>query len=102
MGGKIERRREWAGSGMLGSRDYIDELEDRRLKHERVTRGKPEKPFSAILAEKMQGKPDSEEEEEESRPEGAIEPHMGLQLGQSTELVGSGKGRRAGRVIVKG
>lgn len=101
MSSRIERRNNFAGRGMMNTPEHLEELENRRLQHERITRGKPEKPFSQVLHEKMHGKPEPREEEE--LPErGAKDPHLGLSPGQSPELAEGGRGRRAGRVIVKG
>jgi hypothetical protein len=46
------------------------------------------------------GQQDKQEDEEQEK--GAKDPLLGLSPGQSPELAKSGKGRRAGRVIVKG
>lgn len=102
MSGKIEKRRSWTGSGMMNTPDKLEELDERRAYHERITRGKPQKPFSQVLHEKMH--PDEQKPEPDEQPpeKGAIDPHMGLSPGQSPDLARSGKGRRAGRVIVKG
>lgn len=107
---RIEKRRTFAGTGMGTNPDSLEELEKRRDLHQRLIQGKPEKSFGQHLSEKMRklrGEQDAqdeqpEEQEPEAQEQGAIEPHMGLQPSQDSKLVGSGKGRRSGRVIVKG
>ena len=101
--GRIGPRQSFAGTGMQNSPEYLEELEDRRALHARLIKGKPEKTFSDFLEEKMRADDDTPEEEEDEMPEkGAKDPHLGLSVGQSPELAKSGKGRRAGRVIIKG
>ncbi|MFO0724680.1 MAG: hypothetical protein U1E65_12935 [Myxococcota bacterium] len=101
MADRIEKRRTFAGTGMLADPEYIEALDKRRDLHDRLTHGKPARPFSEVLDEKMYGKKAAEEPE--APPEkGAIEPHLGLAPTQDAGLVTSGKGRRSGRVIVKG
>jgi len=88
---------------MQNSPEYLEELADRRALHARLIKGKPEKTFSQFLEEKMHGDDQAPEQEDEELPEkGAKDPHLGLSVGQSPELAKSGKGRRAGRVIIKG
>jgi len=101
MSGKIERRRDLSGSST--SPEQIEELEERKALHRRLIQGKPSRSFDEHLREKMYGKPEDEAEEgEESPKRGAKDPHLGLSPGQSPDLASGGKGRRAGRVIVKG
>ena len=89
---------------MQNSPEYLEELDERRALHARLIKGKPEKTFSQFLEEKMRGDDgDSPDEEKDDPPEkGAKDPHLGLSVGQSPDLAKSGKGRRAGRVIIKG
>jgi len=99
---KIHPRQNFGGTGMMNSPEYLEELEARRAQHARLIAGKPVRTFGEILHEKMHGKPDSPEGEEEETPEkGAKDPHLGLSPAQSPDLAAGGKGRRAGRVIVK-
>lgn len=81
--------------------EYLEQLQERRDLHARLIAGKPERTFAAVLHEKMYGPPPAPPEEA-PRAAGAIEPHMGLSPSQDVGLVTSGKGRRSGRVIVKG
>lgn len=97
------------GSGQMNQPERIEELELRRAQHERITRGKPAKPFSELLDEKLkkrreqeQGKDEKEDEREEEQKDGAIDPHMGLVPGQSSAIANPSKGRRSAKVIVKG
>lgn len=99
MTGKIERRRSWTGTGMQGTPEHIEELEQRRSIHERLIAGKPARPFSAILADKISAARATPEPEPEAESRGAREPHVGLSPAQDPELAQS-KGRR--KVIVKG
>lgn len=101
MAYRIDKRRTFAGTGMLADPEYLDELDERRALHGRLIHGKPAKPFAEILDEKMYGKKTPEEPEPPAE-KGAIEPHLGLSPSQDAGLVTSGKGRRSGRVIVKG
>lgn len=84
--------------------DRLEELEELRAKHERLTRGKPVKAFGDLLDEKMKkrAKPEDEEEKKEEEEKGAKDPLLGLTPGQDIELAKGSKGRRAGKVIVKG
>lgn len=105
MADRIDKRQSFTGTGMMNSPEYLDELEERRETHARLIRGKPERTFGDIFAEKLQGKPEESESEEEAPEEeekGARDPYLGLAPGQDSSLAESGKGRRAGRVIVKG
>lgn len=101
MGDRIEKRRNFAGTGMMSQPEYLEQLQERRDLHARLIAGKPERTFAAVLHEKMHGPP-APPAEEPPREAGAIEPHMGLSPSQDVGLVTSGKGRRSGRVIVKG
>jgi hypothetical protein len=102
--GRIGPRQSFAGTGMQNSPEYLQELEERRILHARLIQGKPEKSFSDFLEEKMKGDDEAEsgEDAEEQPEKGAKDPHLGLSVGQSPDLAKSGKGRRAGRVIIKG
>lgn len=105
MGGKIEKRRTFAGTGMMSSPEALEELEKRRAQHARLIQGKPEKTFGELLDEKLRaarGEAPPEPEAPEPQPPGARDPHLGLSPSQDSGLVTSGKGRRSGRVIVKG
>jgi hypothetical protein len=103
--GRIGARPSFAGTGMNNSPEYLEELEERRTVHARLIHGKPKKAFSDFLKEKMKGEEESTDEEsaDEEMPEkGAKDPHLGLSPGQNPELAKGGKGRRVGRVIIKG
>ncbi|MEE2902924.1 MAG: hypothetical protein VYC39_11370 [Myxococcota bacterium] len=101
--GKIGPRQSFTGTGMQNSPEHLAELEERRTLHARLIQGKPEKTFSEFLEEKMRDDDDEGEEESDELPaKGVKDPHLGLSVGQSPDLAKSGKGRRAGRVIIKG
>lgn len=96
---RIEPRPYRVGTGDTTDPDHLDELQVRREKHDRLTRGKPERPFAAVLRERMRdGEP--EPEPPPTIPPGAIEPHLGLDPRQNPELA-AGQGR-ASKVIIKG
>lgn len=101
---KIERRQNFGGTGMMNSPEYLQDLQERRELHARLIAGKPERTFGEILHEKLHGKPEGapDGEEDDTPTRGAKDPHLGLSPTQSPDLAQSGKGRRAGRVIVKG
>jgi hypothetical protein len=107
---KIHGRNHMVGSGQMNQPERIEALETRRAQHERLTRGKPSKPFSELLDEKLkkrrqqeEGEGDEKDEnEKEDEKKGAIDPHLGLVPGQSTSIANRAKGRRSGKVIVKG
>ena len=101
MGDRIEKRRTFAGTGMLAQPEYLEELEARRARHARLIAGKPERSFQEWLDEKMYG-PRVAAIPADPAPPGAIEPHLGLAPTQDRAIVTSGRGRRSGRVIVKG
>ncbi len=103
MADRIDRRRNFAGTGMMNQPEYLEQLQERRDIHARLIAGKPERTFAAVLHEKMYGPPVAPPEDAPRDP-GAIDPHMGLSPSQDVKLVasGGGKGRRSGRVIVKG
>lgn len=100
---RIYGRNHLVGSGAMNHPDRLEELEELRAKHERLTRGKPVKAFGDLLDEKMKkhAKPEDEEEKKDE-PKGARDPLLGLNPGQDVELAKGSKGRRAGKVIVKG
>lgn len=105
---KIYGRNHLVGSGQMNHPDRIETLEARRAQHERLTRGKPVKPFRELLDEKMKRRRDREEERkdeddagEEEQRKGAIDPHLGL-LPAQTGIANRTKGRRSGKVILKG
>ena len=88
---------------MQSSPEHLAELDERRTLHARLIQGKPEKTFSEFLEEKMRDDDGEEPDDGDELPEkGVKDPHLGLSVGQSPELARSGKGRRAGRVIIKG
>lgn len=104
-----------AGSGMATTREQLAELQDRRDKHERLTRGAPSKTFGEVFEAKMKKHRRVEEEEkerkknegegEEEQPEekkGAIDPLLGLSPGQSASIANPSKDRRSAKFIVKG
>jgi hypothetical protein len=106
---KIHGRNHLIGSGQMNQPERLEALEARRAQHERLTRGKPAKPFSELLDEKLKkrrreerGDEDEEKENEEEEEKGAKDPHLGLVPGQSSSIANRGKGRRSGKVIVKG
>jgi len=101
MNRRIERRQWRIGSGEHCDPEAIEELEKRQAKHERLTRGKPARPFAQILKDRRDRDKPEEEEEEEVQTKGAIDPHMGLQRGQDSALTNRG-GKRSGKVILKG
>jgi hypothetical protein len=104
MAGKIEKRRTFAGTGMMSSPERLEELENRRALHARLIQGKPEKTFAELLDEKLRKArgelPPEPPDREDSL--GARDPHLGLSPSQDSSIAASGKGRRSGRVIVKG
>ena len=98
---RIETRPYRVGSGGATEPEAFEDLEVRREKHERLTRGKPAKSFKQILKERMYGE---DEEQDPSPPEpssGAIEPYLGLDPRQDAQLANQ-KGRRSAKVIIKG
>src|SRR5215831_17280740 len=106
---KIHGRNHLIGSGQMNQPERIEALEARRAQHERLTRGKPTKPFSELLDEKMnkhnreeKGEGSEDETEDEAEEKGAKDPHLGLVPGQSSAIANPAKGRRSGKVIVKG
>lgn len=97
--------------------EVLEELETRRALHERITRGKPARPFADLLEEKMRGKKrdggggdeggdkdGNEDQADSAEPEqkGARDPLLGLAPNQDPSIANPGKGRRGGKVIVKG
>lgn len=94
-----------SGSGMKNSPEQLQELEERREAHAKVTRAKPKVAFGELLAKKLrpedEGKGEEPAEEEEAEEEGARDPLLGLSPRQDPDL-GRGKKGRAGKVIVKG
>lgn len=111
VAGRIHGRNHLVGSGQMNQPERIEELELRRAKHERVTRGKPAKAFGELLDEKLRKRSSKdsrrdrgggEEDHEEEAKDGAIDPLLGLVPGQSTEIANPSGGRRSGKVIVKG
>ncbi|MBI2375902.1 MAG: hypothetical protein HYV07_18055 [Deltaproteobacteria bacterium] len=99
MADRIEKRHTWAGTGMMNTPEALSELEQRKELHERLIQGKGPRTFDEIFEEKLHGKPEPEQVEEETK--GAIEPLLGLAPSQSAALA-TGKKGRAGRVIIKG
>lgn len=98
---RIDPRPHRVGSDpSTGDPESLDDLQIRREKHERITRGKPERPFSKVLADRMRGGPEPAPEPPAPPPRGAIEPHLGLTPQQDRRLA-SGQTRSA-KVIVKG
>ncbi len=98
---RIERRNHRIGQGEHCDPEAIEELQKRQEQHERLTRGKPARPFAQILKDRRNRDKPEEEEAEEAPRKGAIDPHMGLQLGQDSALTNGG-GVRSGKIIVKG
>lgn len=98
---RIQRRNHRIGQGENCDPEAIEELQKRHEQHERLTRGKPARAFSQILKDRRDRDKPEEEEEEAAPRKGAIDPHMGLQLGQDSALTNGG-GARSGKVIVKG
>lgn len=97
---RIQGRR-WSLGGELGADpEYIEELEARRARHDRLTRGAPKQRFAALLKERMGGDPPADEEE--APQQGARDPLLGLDPNQDASLANRPQGRRSGRVIVKG
>lgn len=99
--GRIDTRPRRVGTGDMEEPEYLDELEVRRAKHDRLTRGKPAKPFSSVLRAQMYGDEPEEEEAREPPEPGAIDPHLGLDPRQDASLASS-KGHRSAKVIIKG
>lgn len=105
---RIHGRNHLVGSGAMNHPDRLEELEEIRAKHERVTRGKPAKAFGELLDEKLkqrskgQGEDKEEKEGEEPEEKGAKDPLLGLSVAQAPAIANRGKGRRSGKVIVKG
>ena len=88
---------------MQNSPEHLAELEERRPLHARLIQGKPEKTFNEFLEDKMRDDDEELDEDGDELPaKGVKDPHLGLSVGQSPDLAKSGKGRRAGRVIIKG
>lgn len=90
---------------MMNQPEKLEELENRRALHARLISGKPERTFGEILDDKLRaarGEAPPEPEAPKEDEKGARDPHLGLAPSQDSGLVGSGKGRRSGRVIVKG
>lgn len=100
MDRRITRRQYRVGSGDNADPEAIEELERRRDKHERLTRGKPAQTFAQVLKTRRD-RDRPEEEEEEAPKKGAIEPHLGLAPTQDASLTNAGALRSA-KVIVKG
>ena len=101
------------GSGMMNTPERLAELEERRARHERLTRGKATKTFGEIFDEKMarHRKRDGEDEEQreeneaaegEAEEKGAKDPLLGLSPGQQPALANPSKDRRSAKFIVKG
>jgi hypothetical protein len=85
-----------------GDPDSLDDLQLRRERHERLTRGPPARPFSSVLAAARRGgAPEPVPEPLAPAPPGAIDPHLGLDPRQDAALA-SGSGRRSATVIIKG
>jgi hypothetical protein len=103
---RIQARDFFVGSGMMNTPEKLEELQDARARHERLTRGKPSKPFKDLLEQKMkQGRGDQDEQPEEQKPEekeGAKDPLLSLSPAQKPAIANRAKGRRSGQVIVKG
>lgn len=101
---RIERQPYRLGSGQNADPEAIDELHQRRDKHERLTRGRPARPFRAVLGDrlkKMRGDT-SDESPEHENPSGARDPLLGLDPNQDAALANRADGTRSGKVIIKG
>lgn len=98
---RIERRQWRIGAGDHCDPEAIDELQKRQEKHERVTRGKPERKFAQVLKDRRDRDRPEQEEEEPAPQKGAIDPHLGLAPTQDSALANRAGGR-SGKVIVKG
>ncbi len=91
-----------SGSGMMNTPEHLEELEERRAEHAKVTRGKAKVAFADLLKKKLNPEGEDEEEEPEEEEEaGGRDPLLGLSPQQDPDL-GRGKKGRAGKVIVKG
>lgn len=108
MRDRIEPRPYRLGTADNADPENITELEARREKHERLTRGRPKKTFAALLDEKMK---DGRHEEQDDEPsdeerEAASAQSQGSLLGldpnQSPGLAEKGSKRRSARVIIRG
>lgn len=112
MRDKIHGRNFMIGSGQMNQPERIEALETRRAQHERLTRGKPAKPFGEVLDEKLKRRnkrdqdgdePKQGDQESEEQPKkGARDPHLGLTPSQKPSIANPAQGRRSGKVIVKG
>lgn len=96
---RIEPRPYRTGTGFNTEPEYIEELEARIAKHDRLTRGKPEKTFAQVLRKKMHGEEPAAEPQPDSK--GAKDPLLGLDPNQDASLVNHSDHRSA-LVIVKG
>jgi hypothetical protein len=105
MSRRIEARPSKVGAGEGADPEAIADLEARREKHERLTRGKPVRTFGEVLRARL-GPTSTEDpaaDATEPKPEkGAKDPLLGLDPGQDASLANRPAGRRSGRVIVKG
>lgn len=82
--------------------ENLEDLQLRRERHERLTRGEPKQPFAKVLATRMRdGEPEPEPERPAVPDKGAIDPHLGLAPQQDRQLA-SGRRTRSAKVIVKG
>lgn len=101
---RIERQPYRIGSGNNADPEAIEELQERRDKHERLTRGKPVRAFGSVLKDRMKklrgDQPEEEAEDENKR--GARDPLLGLDPNQDSAIANRPEGKRAGKVIVKG
>ena len=100
---RIELRRRRVGEYDGDDTEYIDELRKRQEKHERLTRGKPQRGFGDVLKDRLKrDKPEEEEEEVQEPTMGAKDPLLGLDPNQNSAIANRPAGKRAGKVIVKG
>lgn len=101
---RIHRRPYRVGAGESGEPEAIEELLQRREKHERLTRGAPSRAFGDVLKQRQKVLHGEEDDEEEAAADeaGAKDPLLGLDPGQSSALSNRPSGRRSGQVIVKG
>ena len=104
MSRRIQPRPYRVGTGENGEPEAIEELLNRREKHERLTRGAPSRAFGEVLKNRraaLRGE-SKEPDEEEAAETGARDPLLGLVPGQNSTLVNRPSGRRSGQVILKG
>jgi hypothetical protein len=106
MTGRIECKPYKTGTPDHSEPEVIQELEQRRVRYERMIQGKGAKPFSEVLADRIRRDDpeaqDDQAEDEDEPQRGAKDPYLGLDPNQPQGIAHRVPGTRSGKVIIKG